>query len=70
MRKIVVSRRHADYHACYEGLPAVWGCGPTPSAAIGDLIQSHPEYSYVTVHHNPPFHADGIAVGEGKMRDG
>lgn len=39
--KIVITKRSDDYHACIEGRPEIWGCGPGESTAIGDLIRSH-----------------------------
>jgi len=42
MINIVVLKRTNDYQAYLEGNRAIWGCGQTPSAAIGDLINSHP----------------------------
>ena len=43
MTRIIITERPDDYHACLDGSPRVWGCGETPSAAIGDLVRSHPE---------------------------
>lgn len=42
-RKIVVTRRSDDFHACIEGNPGIWDCGKTITEAIGNLIRTHPE---------------------------
>jgi len=39
--EIELKKRAADWHACIAGQPEIWGCGPTPKAAIGDLVWSH-----------------------------
>ena len=38
---IVVRKRIDDYMAFIEGHTEIWGCGKTPSCAIGDMILSH-----------------------------
>lgn len=43
MKRIRITKRTHDYHACLADRPAIWGVGETVSAAIGDLIYSHPE---------------------------
>lgn len=39
--KICVERRSDDFHACLESNRAIWGCGSTENAAIGDLVRTH-----------------------------
>jgi hypothetical protein len=51
MTTIVVTKRADDYHACIEGQPSFWGCGKTPDAAVGSLVQSHPEQFSVKVQY-------------------
>jgi hypothetical protein len=38
---IVVIKRRNDYHAMYEGNPAIWGCGASPYSAVVDLMTTH-----------------------------
>jgi hypothetical protein len=47
--KIVVTQRLSDYHACLADNTAIWGCGKSPSEAIGDLIRSHRERFQITI---------------------
>ena len=42
-RKIVITKRSDDYHACLKGKPCIWGCGKTVVEAIGQLMLAHPE---------------------------
>lgn len=46
--KIVITKRHDDYHACIEGHPEIWGCGRDQDAAVGDLIRAHQEFFNVS----------------------
>lgn len=41
--RVVVTRRHDDFHACITGEPGVWGCGKSQKSAIGDLVTAHAE---------------------------
>jgi hypothetical protein len=41
VRSIVITQRSDDFHACLEGVPEIWGCGKTESAAVLDLLESH-----------------------------
>lgn len=47
--KIIVRSRSNDYHAKLAGNAGVWGCGPTPEAAVRDVIRSWPEKFRTTV---------------------
>lgn len=42
-KRIIVTPRSNDYHAHLAPTPAIWAAGKTPNAAIGDLINTHPE---------------------------
>lgn len=48
-KAIVVVRRADDWHASIEGESARWGCGRTPRAAIGDLLEAHADVFGVTI---------------------
>lgn len=48
---IVVTKRSDDFHAALKDNPAVWGCGKTIDAAIGDLIRSHQHRLGITILH-------------------
>lgn len=41
--EITIEKRVSDYKAFKTGDPRIWGCGRTPSEAVGDLITAHPE---------------------------
>lgn len=43
LTKITVRRRADDWHASLNGDERRWGCGKTPSEAIGEAIRSHAE---------------------------
>jgi hypothetical protein len=46
---IEVRRRSDDYHAQIKDHPELWGCGPTPSHAVGDLVRTHREATGITL---------------------
>ncbi|MBP9732077.1 MAG: hypothetical protein KBD29_01310 [Candidatus Magasanikbacteria bacterium] len=51
--KIVITKRHGDFHASVEGKPDIWGGNPDSSdAAIGDLIRSHETFFNISVDWN------------------
>lgn len=41
---IIVEKRSDDYRAYIKYNKAIWGCGKTINAAIGDLMSSHQDY--------------------------
>jgi len=43
MIEIEVRRRWNDFHACFAGQPALWGCGRTIDEAVGSVTWSHQE---------------------------
>ena len=43
VKKIVIEKRTDDYIAFLEGNRDIWGNGPTPRSAIGNLITVHGE---------------------------
>ena len=51
--KIIIIKRTADYMAHLQGNPGVWGCGLTPSRAIGDLVFFHPEAFGIQIDPTP-----------------
>ena len=38
MKKVVVTRRSNDFHACPEGQPEIWESGQTALEAVGKLV--------------------------------
>jgi len=40
-KRIIVTRRTHDYHACIEGTTQ-WDCGPSPDAAVAALRMTYP----------------------------
>lgn len=36
--KVVFRPANGDYKATYRHNPALWGCGTTPTIAVGDLV--------------------------------
>lgn len=46
--KIIITKRANDFHACLSTDSKVWGCGASPSEAIGDLIRAFPEVFKIT----------------------
>jgi|HubBroStandDraft_1064217.scaffolds.fasta_scaffold129095_3 hypothetical protein len=49
VRTIDVTRRAADWHACDGENKAIWGCGSTIDAAIGDVVRSHREHFEIAI---------------------
>jgi hypothetical protein len=49
MKKIVVTRRLDDYHACPEGHPEIWEAGVTSDEAISKLIRNNEEVFHIVV---------------------
>ncbi|MDP3785073.1 MAG: hypothetical protein Q8R12_03290 [bacterium] len=43
MKRVVLTKRSEDVHACLEKLPEIWGCGRTSNEAIGNMISAHYE---------------------------
>jgi hypothetical protein len=50
MIRVVVKKRSDDFHASIFGR-AEWGCGRTPSEAIGELVSAHPALFGIEVEH-------------------
>jgi len=40
-RLVVLKKRLGDYHASLKDNPKIWGCGKTPDAAVGNLVDAH-----------------------------
>jgi hypothetical protein len=53
MKKIIVTRRSDDYHACLENDSGVWGCGITVYSALGNLVLAHQAEFGLTVEEVP-----------------
>lgn len=52
MKKITLTKRVDDWHACLSDDPTIWGAGPNPYEAVGSLILSHKEAFEVEVARN------------------
>lgn len=42
-------KEQPKYHAQIKGEPGMWACGRSPTAAIGDLVNSHPKIFGINV---------------------
>jgi len=40
-RIVVLEKRMVDYRASLKDNPGIWGCGKTPDAAVGNLVDAH-----------------------------
>ena len=51
MKKIVVTKRNDDFHACLAGHSEIWDCGKTVSEAVGKLLLTHSDtFDLVILH--------------------
>ena len=41
--EIVITKRWDDLHVCVKGQRGIWGCGASVYAALGNLVNTHPE---------------------------
>jgi len=48
-KKIIVTQRASDWHACAEGNRTIWGCGDNPYAAVSQCVNAHKEYFPLTI---------------------
>lgn len=48
-KRIVITRRWSDWHACIEGESGKWGCGRTPEGAVAELRRIWPEAQQIEV---------------------
>ena len=49
---LIIKKRTDDYHASLKDAPGVWGCGKSVYAAIGNLINAHPEKFNIKIEHH------------------
>jgi len=48
----LIEKRTDDYHASLKDEPGIWGCGKSVYAAIGNLINAHPEKFNIKIEHH------------------
>jgi hypothetical protein len=63
-RTICVEPRLDDFYACLSDNRGTWGCGPSMSAAIGDLVRTHSATLDLQIDSQPTESRGGAAVGD------